>query len=105
MKAQPLKREGSTYKECKPEEADYVALHMHGPFPNRMIPVTINHKLKNTWNWNGNVDKPTLTPSILTTNGEAGHRCHCYVTAGGVEYLTDCTHEFAGQKLELLDVN
>lgn len=65
------------------------------------------------WGWNGDVDKPTLTPSILVTmpgNPNAGEQfkewrttrvCHSYVTDGRIQFLTDCTHELAGQTVDL----
>lgn len=73
------------------------------------------------WQWNGSLESPTFSPSILvrgtvpTTDDE--HRrimageviepkllvCHSYVRNGRIEYLSDCTHEFAGQTIDLLD--
>lgn len=29
--------------------------------------------------------------------------CHSFVRNGKIEYLNDCTHELAGQTVELLD--
>lgn len=84
------------------------------------------------WGWNGNVDKPTFTPSILvrgvsiTEQGEADydawmaagcpprngkafdHRntvCHSFVTDGRIQFLGDCTHTLAGQTVDLPDWN
>lgn len=50
------------------------------------------------WTWNGRLDKPTFAPSVLsTTRGEQPARCHCYVRDGQIQFLNDCTHEFAGK--------
>ena len=57
------------------------------------------------WNWNGDVDSPTLSPSILQTVGpypegskRAGQKdiCHCFVREGNIEFLGDCTHDKRG---------
>lgn len=71
------------------------------------------------WGWNGNVDKPTFTPSVLVRyNHPKGHTkdnpapigwvgeyvddiCHSFVTDGRIQYLGDCTHALAGQTVDL----
>lgn len=63
------------------------------------------------WVWNQNLEKPTLSPSILVTyNGsDAGADgappavCHSFVTDGRIQFLSDCTHELAGQTVDLPD--
>lgn len=73
------------------------------------------------WQWNGDRDRPTLSPSILVTGkrritddeharlmrGEAvevpDSRCHSFVRDGRIEFLSDCTHALAGQVVELPD--
>lgn len=51
------------------------------------------------WEWDGNRDAPTISPSILVNGREPKHgiRCHSYVKAGVWEFLSDCDHEMAGQ--------
>lgn len=80
------------------------------------------------WGWNGDVDKPVFTPSVLTTGVkhltdeqhdrymETGElpaaepmRCHTFVGCNGAQpgeviFLGDCTHELAGQVLPLPDL-
>ena len=34
-------------------------------------------------------------------NGE--ERCHSFIRDGKIQYLNDCTHEFAGKTVELPD--
>ena len=59
-----------------------------------------------TWGWNGDKDSPTLTPSILTRHGDGGAEiCHSFVLAGQIQFLSDCTHELAGQTVPLPDVS
>jgi hypothetical protein len=57
----------------------------------------------NEWKWNGNLEKPTLMPSIKVTwndaNGE--HVCHSFVNDGRIAFLTDCTHALAGKTADL----
>ncbi|MDP1925783.1 MAG: DUF6527 family protein [Thiobacillus sp.] len=76
------------------------------------------------WRWNGNVDKPTFSPSVLVTwtqwvppatdpetlkkidSGEIVQReeprvCHSFVTDGRIQFLGDCTHHLAGQTVDL----
>lgn len=52
------------------------------------------------WTWNGDRDRPTLSPSILVTDGE-GNRCHSYLESGRLRFLSDCTHALAGQMVDL----
>jgi hypothetical protein len=52
------------------------------------------------WEWDGNRELPTISPSILV-NGRpesVGVRCHSYVKRGRWEFLSDCEHDLAGQK-------
>jgi hypothetical protein len=60
------------------------------------------------WKWNGSVEKPTITPSILVqwTYGDppVDRRCHSFVTDGRIRFLEDCTHSLAGQEAELPDI-
>lgn len=81
------------------------------------------------WGWNGNVEAPTFTPSVLVTSGHfvsshkpgdkcwctyaAEHpgrpvsfrcqRCHTFIRGGMVEFLGDCSHAYAGKTEPLPD--
>lgn len=59
-----------------------------------------------TWQWNGSTEKPTFTPSLKVTASypEGMHICHSFITDGKIQYLSDCTHELAGQMIELPDI-
>lgn len=52
--------------------------------------------LEPKWDWDGMMNSPTLTPSILTTRSD-GYRCHSYLQGGVWRYLDDCTHLLAGR--------
>lgn len=117
MKAQPMRiPDGvSRYEPCEPKDATHLLLNLPGPIPTRILPVMIGGTRAGTpcWTWNGSVDAPTVKPSILTRgsgrafkDGEyVEHVCHSFVNDGKVQFLSDCTHEFAGQTLDLLDVD
>jgi hypothetical protein len=65
------------------------------------------------WGWNGNVDKPTFTPSVLVTfpaspaateefkEWRTKRICHSFVADGHIQFLGDCTHALAGQTVDL----
>lgn len=59
-----------------------------------------------TWSWDGSLAAPTLSPSILKdVRKGAGKRCHSFVKAGVVQFLSDCDHELAGQKVPMRPEN
>lgn len=55
----------------------------------------------NSWSWNGDFEKPTVSPSILLTNVAA--RSHLFIRDGKLQYLSDCTHELAGKTVDMVD--
>ena len=60
------------------------------------------------WTFNGDMDKPTFSPSLLVTWGPPENPrkniCHSFVTDGKIQFLTDCTHSLAGQTVDLPDL-
>lgn len=61
-----------------------------------------------TWTFNGNVDLPTFSPSMLVTSGgwkgEPKRVCHSFVRDGRIQFLGDCTHELAGRTVDLPEI-
>ena len=55
------------------------------------------------WNWNGSLDKPTFTPSLLVNKDFPESRCHSHVADGKIQFLNDCHHELRGQTVEIPD--
>lgn len=64
------------------------------------------------WTWNGDMDKPTFTPSMVVRVGPfpdsskyAGQIrvCHSVVSDGKITYLHDCSHNMKGQTVEIPD--
>lgn len=57
------------------------------------------------WGWNGSLDKPTFTPSVLVRYRWGPEQrdvvCHSFVTDGRIQFLGDCTHALAGQTIDL----
>ncbi|MCK4883540.1 MAG: hypothetical protein KAS30_01590 [Candidatus Diapherotrites archaeon] len=105
IKAQPIKVEGNKSMNCLPHEATHVELNFPTEFSYVRLPVILGNKTRDKtlcWSWNGDVTKPTFKPSILTTCSK--YRCHSFVTDGKIKFLSDCSHEFAGQTVELLDI-
>lgn len=70
------------------------------------------------WKFNGDFDRPTLSPSLLVRTGKyvPGHEdfddegynlssiCHSFITDGNIQFLSDCTHELAGTTVPLDDI-
>jgi Family of unknown function (DUF6527) len=86
------------------------------------------HSINSGWGWNGDLVKPTFTPSVLVTSGHlspgsnaqatgmcwcnyeqrTGQKskfncgvCHSFVTNGRIQFLGDCTHALANQTVDL----
>lgn len=66
----------------------------------------VNSSIHNpSWLWNGSLEMPTLSPSILSRIGkDREHVCHSFLRDGVFEFLQDCTHSLAGQKVPMPDL-
>lgn len=72
------------------------------------------------WGWNGSVDKPTFTPSVLVRGVKhmtdeqharfmatrelpdpEPYVCHSFVVDGQMQMLADCTHALAGKTVDI----
>ncbi len=67
-----------------------------------MIPVNTGVK-EPSWEWDGDLFRPTLSPSILTGK-TTDDVCHSYLKDGMFEYLSDCTHALVNQKVRIPDL-
>lgn len=62
-----------------------------------------------SWTFNDNPEAPTFSPSVLVTmrgdpeEGIDQEICHSFVSDGRIQFLSDCTHELAGQTVPLPD--
>jgi hypothetical protein len=118
MKAKCLKVADGKEVLCSPEEAELVVIKLPQPdlgeyvdHSIRKLPVILKGQRHGTscWSWNGDVDRPTFHPSVLTQVNytEVAKKdfcCHSFVNDGMVQFLSDCSHEYAGKTMELLEI-
>ena len=108
MKAKPLQMRGDEYVTCNPSEAKFVEIHVPGKNVRRIIPVILREpdeeEVGPVWIWNGDTQRPTLTPNVFTQNPKTGI-CHFKLTDGKVEFLMDSTHEHVGETMDLLEID
>lgn len=60
----------------------------------------------NSWTWNGDLEKPTLRPSLRTSyhNGKEMTEIHYWLNDGVCDCLSDCKDGNSGKKIELLEL-
>lgn len=132
MKSKSIRIENGQEIEWEPENATHLKLHLPGPAGVISLPVIVRGTREGTgcWSWNGSIESPTLKPSLLLTSGhfasgfkaedscwckynaqhpdETPHfhcyRCHTHINDGKAHFLDDCSHEFKGQILDLLNL-
>ena len=94
-------------KDWRPGLAD-VYFHCPGCKCDHGVWVQKTENNNAVWDFNGDMDKPTFSPSIKVTyphNPPTENRiCHSFVKNGFIQFQSDCTHELAGQTLELENV-
>jgi len=78
------------------------------------------------WAWNGDLIRPTFSPSLLHTwtsgdppitaenfekyksnpwpQNQKKNICHVFIKDGRIQFLSDCTHTFAGKTVDLPDM-
>ena len=77
------------------------AVMMYMPGYNEIIMIPVNYPQTHPgWYWNGDKEKPTFSPSLLTKSyrGQQDIRNHVFIRNGVIEFLSDCSHELAGKK-------
>jgi hypothetical protein len=74
------------------------------------VPVLLNKKEANHWNWNGDSIKPHVRPSVKHTYPDAAYKehpnlpafcCHYHITDGNIEYCGDCSHDHSGKTVPM----
>lgn len=72
---------------------------------------------QNKWTWNGSLERPTFSPSVLNWLEHRAdenekqrryvdsRRCHCFVRNGCIEFLSDSGHTLAGQTVDLPEMH
>lgn len=58
-------------------------------------------KLK--WNFNGDMQNPTFSPSLIVNGHGKGIRCHLFLQNGQLKFLSDCHHKLANKTVPLID--
>lgn len=61
------------------------------------------HLFDNRWTFNGDINKPTFSPSMLARWPE-NNICHSFVTNGKIRFLGDCTHSLKNKEVELPEI-
>lgn len=72
-----------------------------------VVPLSTKKEPGHAWKWNGDVNFPTLTPSILVNKGKIFPdqlRCHSFIKNGRIEFLSDCEHSLAGKIVDLMEI-
>lgn len=82
-------------RRARGSDGDVLGVWCPGCDDPHMIPV----QGPRAWQWDGNVEAPTFSPSLLVRGGE--RVCHSHVRAGRFEFLSDCTHALAGQTVPI----
>lgn len=57
------------------------------------------------WQWDGDAEAPTYSPSLLTSYGSVAGQprlCHSFIVAGQWQFLGDSTHALAGQTVPMV---
>lgn len=92
------------------DESTYSALmftcpgcaEMHGNDGIHILPVNTT-LVQPSWDWDGDLEFPTISPSILTGKG-GPQRCHSFLRNGNFQFLSDSTHSLAGRTVEMPDL-
>jgi len=82
-------------------EETWIVFHCPGCEHSHGIPVSGHPR---AWSWNGSVDVPTITPSLLVNVGGGNPTepiCHSFVTNGKIQFLSDSTHKLSGQTVDI----
>jgi hypothetical protein len=53
------------------------------------------------WDFNGDFDRPTFSPSLNCNPDDPSRRCHSIITDGRISYCSDSFHGLKGQTAEL----
>lgn len=57
------------------------------------------------WDFNGDYENPTLSPSVLINGSSKDSRCHSFIIEGKIKFLPDCNHGLRNKIVELPEIN
>ena len=88
------------------EGTNYRGVVFHCPGCKGAHAVPIQGSKSYHWDFSGDENSPTLSPSILVNgileyHDPSSPRCHSFVRNGKIQFLSDCSHELAGQTVDL----
>lgn len=55
------------------------------------------------WDFNDNLEKPTVLPAIVIEDGDGTKVCQHFITDGKISYLENSKHALAGHVVEMKD--
>lgn len=55
------------------------------------------------WTYNGNGDKPTISPSLNVSKDDERFHCHSFINDGMITFLGDCYHALKNTTVEIPD--
>jgi Family of unknown function (DUF6527) len=59
----------------------------------------------NRWSFDGNIEAPTFSPSLICGTQNESARCHSFVKNGCWEFLSDCFHDLKGKTVPMIPIN
>lgn len=73
------------------------------------VPVALERVPGKLWGFNGNDEKPTITPSILNfyEHPDTKQRittCHCHIRDGQIAYCDDNPHRYNGRTIPMVEI-
>lgn len=73
------------------------------PHPYRVHPDPYRANMP-MWSFNGDMDRPTFSPSLLVHPSPGQPRCHLFVKNGTIEFCGDCDHALAGKTVPMIEI-
>lgn len=68
----------------------------------RMHLYDVGTEYQHQWQFNGDVNNPTFTPSLRLVSDIQG--CHLNITNGQIQFHGDCWHDLKGQTVPMVDI-
>lgn len=88
---------------------DYLSFTLNEEIGTTQVPVITKGTRNgtNAWTWNGDLEKPTLRPSLRTSyhNSKEMTEIHYWLNDGIADCLSDCKDGNAGKKISLLEID
>lgn len=83
------------------DDGDWKTLVFHCPGCKRDHPIRVKAPQGPVWSWDGNLDAPTVSPSLLCDQNDPERRCHLFLIGGRIRFLDDCHHALRGQLVDV----